>query len=55
MAQETKEQQAFVDRKNRERDREVSERGAAGAGVAKKGHGGMDTRNKEGPSDKKGI
>jgi hypothetical protein len=54
MAQETKAQKKFVDQKNRERDREDTERGVAGAGVEKHGFGGMETKNK-GTQDKKGI
>ena len=53
MAQETKAQKAFVAQKNRERDREDSD--PPHARIEKKGYGGLDTKNKAGASDKKGI
>lgn len=55
MAQRTKAQKAIIAEKDRERDREDSDGGVAGAGTEKHGYGGMDTKNKAPRADKDGI
>lgn len=54
MASKTADSKRRLSFKDRNRDREDSGP-VAGAGIEKHGYGGMDTKNKQGKDDKKGI
>lgn len=54
MADRTKAYKEILRKKDAARDREDSGP-VAGAGIEKHGYGGMDTKNKQGKDDKKGV